>query len=80
MCVRGREREREAGMKEQALWSLEKEDLSEEVGGRASRKMDPAYGLGPGSLLCYVTGLFSLNLVFSSEKLLSRGIFEAGVK
>lgn len=59
MCVCERQKEREVDMKDQALWSLEKEDLAEEVGGRASRKMNPAYVWGP-ALFRAVSQAYSL--------------------
>lgn len=51
------------GMKEQAPWSLEKEELAEEVGGRASGKVGSGYGWGLALFLAMPQALISLSLL-----------------
>lgn len=58
------------GYDEQAPWSLEKEELAEEEGGRASGKVGSGYGWGLALFLVMPQALISLSLVFSSEQLL----------
>lgn len=61
-------------MKEQALWSLGKEEHQE-------RGTLHTYGLGSDSLPSFVIGLISLSLFFLSEKVLSQGmVCKAGIK
>lgn len=69
-------------MKEQAPWSLEKEELAEVVGGRAPGKVGSGYGWGLALFLAMPQALISSILVFSSEQLLpvSKDGCEAGMK
>lgn len=68
--------------KEQAPWSLEKEELAEEVGGRASGKVGSGFGWALALFLAIPQALISSSLVLSSEQLLpvSKDGGEAGMK